>query len=150
MYPKQENKCVAIYLLLPAVAVVFNLIVICYSHWIKRQMRKKAIALTFQKIEKVEKFSFSIAQVTVIPFLILIILIQSFSDRRIRLMFHGPFHVFLSNVLLPITIIFVNKKIRYYFRKKYLEPIRGLNLCANSFTKEFSINKILPTNVVPN
>ena len=150
MYPKQENKCVAIYLILPAVAVVFNFIVICYSHWIKWQMKKKASTLTFQKIENFENFSFSIAQVTVIPFLILIILIQSFSDRRIRLMFHGPFHVFLSNVLLPITIIFVNKKIRYYFRKKYLEPIKGLQLYANRSTKEYRLNKILPTNAVPN
>jgi hypothetical protein len=136
----KQNSCVAIYLVLPALAVVFNIIVIFYSNWIKREMKKKATALTIQRIAgeslNVEKFSFSISQVTLIPFLILIILIQSFSDRRIRLMFHGPFHVFLVNVLLPIVIIFVNKKIRNYFQKKYsAESFRRLVMCTRRCNK---------------
>ena len=143
MYPKQENKCVAIYLILPDVTVLFNVIVVCYSSWIKRQMKKRASSLTIIKDSlNVDKFTFSITQVTIIPFLIFISLLQSFSERRIRLMFHGQFHVFLINVLLPTTIICINKKIKYYFQRKYLEPVIELQRCA----KIHSLNKVLPLN----
>ena len=139
----KENKCVAIYLILPDVTVLFNVIVVCYSSWIKRQMKKRASSLTIIKDSlNVDKFTFSITQVTIIPFLIFISLLQSFSERRIRLMFHGPFHVFLINVLLPTTIICINKKIKYYFQRKYLEPVIELHRCA----KIHSLNKVLPLN----
>ena len=133
----QKNKYVSFYLLLPCVTFVINVSTMIYSSWIKKQM-KDAVSVFIIYIDDMEKvypkkFSFSIPQATVVPALTITVFVQSFCDRKQRLLFLSPLHVFLCSVVLPAFIIFNNKKIRKYFKVRYLANAKSVILRAVVF-----------------
>ena len=148
----KHNAHTSLYLLFPFITLIVNVSVVVYSNFIRKQMKHSAKVFIifgnyFEDVH-VKKFSFSIIEATVFPFLTFTNYLQSFCDRNQRLLLISPFHIFICNVLLPACIIFNNNKIRQYSSKKYFFPMRGLFFAILSFGQKYTNKKIRPESLV--
>ena len=133
--------------MLPFITVVVNFTVHLYSGKIRRQLRKAPTIFVIENADveqNIEKFSFSVSQVMIIPVFVLIAFVQSFADRKQRLFFLSPFHIFIVNVALPMLIILNNPQIKQFFLKHYIQYIVPLTK-KNCFSKYFT-SRIEPAN----
>ena len=117
-----QNKFTALYLVLPFITVVVNFVVHLYSKKMRRQLQNASSIFVKENAnveQNVETFSFSVSLVMIIPVFVLITFVQSFADRKQRLFFLSPFHIFIVNVAL--LIILNNPHIKQYFLKIYIQ-----------------------------
>ena len=136
-----QNKFTALYLVLPFITVVVNFVVHLYSKKMRRQLQNASSIFVIENAateQNVEKFTFSVSLVMIIPVFVLITFVQSFADRKQRLFFLSPFHIFMVNVALPMLIIFNNPHIKQFFLKHYIQCNMPLTIKI-CFSKCFTV-----------
>jgi hypothetical protein len=146
----KANPYVLIYLLLPGLAIVITLTVKVYATFINNQMDHASLVFVIAKSDLSHNFyetkhSFSVLYAVGILFVIFVTIIQSFCSRKIRLLVHCPVQVLLVTILLPVTIIRTNRKIRLNFVPLWSERTQ---VWANYFwilVKKMSSKRILPS-----
>jgi hypothetical protein len=120
----EENGFKTLYLVWPASGIAINTLTICYSFKLKRSLKKTVSIFTVEmqyrsgQIHQNENFSISLNSVIGIPLMIMFAVFTSIATRKMRLLFFYPFQMTLMSVVLPISIISRNEKMKnYVFRK---------------------------------
>ena len=149
----KNNKFASLLLVFPIITLLVNLTVQVCSIRIRKQLYHAAQIFVIFNADNESKnsdtFSLSISHVLVIPVLILMTFFQSFADRKQRLFFLSPFHLFLLSVALPLFILFKSPKIQKFFRKKFTAQFtKTLIIYQKMFMKCF-FAKIVPIDNPP-
>ena len=125
----KENKVQIVYLFFPVLSVLVGLAVKLYSIFANKTFKTDqavfAIHLhdTQQSIVTFEHM-FSIIYWSAIPLIIITSVLQSFYNRKQRLLLHCPALGFIACIVLPLSLISANEKLRQSFTLKYLEPLQ--------------------------
>jgi hypothetical protein len=136
-----------LFMILPASALLVNLITKLYSIWIRREMAHTVDIFTIHNegqqthyLSSEELFSVSLGAAIGVPLWMLIAIASSFATREWQLMFFIPLQLFLVNLLFPIYVISKNNKMR----NTLLGPLQ--EKCITWFT---SIKRQLTNSVGP-
>ena len=137
----QENIFGVLYMLFPALSVAVGLSVELYSKFAKKSIKNGPKVFVIYKPHvrsprTRNEYMFSIIHMTTIPLLLLSTFLQSFYTRKQRLLFHCPLLIFISCIILPLSIIRENTKLRQSFIDEYLEPFQmGMRSCQSKCRK---------------
>ena len=146
----QNNMYVSLYLLLPCLTSATNLSVLICSSWIKKKMKDAFSVFIIYKVKtqsaNPKKFLFTFSQATFVPVLTITVFLQSFCDRKQRLFFLSPLHIFLCSVLLPVFIILKNKKMKTKLGNQLVQSFKRIIITCLTFLKKRFYVKIKPIN----
>lgn len=141
-----------LFMVLPTLALLVNLVTKMYSLWIKRKMQHSAEIFPIHGdianyFSNEELFSVSLEAALGIPLWMIFAIFASFANREWRLILFLPFQLMLKNIVFPIYIISKNNKM------KSNAMLIFLCLVKEKFNKLFKTiqmhaNKVKPESVV--
>jgi hypothetical protein len=140
----RQNLYFISFAILPTVAVVISIAVKVYSIWITRQLNHTLVTvfhIDTPKNNYVDKYSFSIVHVFVIPSIMVATVMTSFSDLHLRLLFFCPLQVWLLGVVLPVVILVTNPKMRNKFKHDLGDLLTGKWMYSSNFQTMF-LNRV--------
>ena len=125
----------------PALSVAVGLTVEFYSKFAKKSINNEPKVFVIYKPHvrsprTRNEYMLSIIHMTTIPLLLLSTYLQSFYSRKQRLLLHCPLLIFISCIVLPLSVIRGNAKLRQSFNEKYIEPFqRGMRSFHSKWRK---------------
>ncbi len=153
----------SLFMVLPALALLVNLITKLYALWINRKMSCTINIFTFHckaqqtnHFSNEELFSVSLEAALGIPLWMIVAIAASFANRKWILIFFIPFQLMLINLLFPIFIISKNKKMRNSLIGSVQEQFnKMLTSVKEQFNKVWTLlkrqitNNVTPEYVLP-
>ena len=125
----KENKLQVVYLFPSVLSALVGLVVKLYSVFANKPFKtaQAVFAIHLPDTEQpvvIFEHIFSIIYWSAIPLLIITSVLQSFFKRKQRLLINCPVIVFLACIVLPLSVIRANDKLRQSFTLKYLQPFQ--------------------------
>jgi hypothetical protein len=142
----------SLFMVLPTLAVLVNVITKVYSMWIKRKMNRTLETITIYNdgqntnyFANEELFSVSLGAALGVPFWMIVAFVASFANRELRLRFFLPLQLMLLNLIFPIYIISKNSKMK----NSFLGPVQEqFNKVLASIRIQIT-NRVMPVYVLP-
>lgn len=127
LYDVYSDHFKSLFMVLPALALLVNLITKIYALWIKKKMSNTVNIFTIHNegqqstpVSNEELFSVPLEAAFGIPLWMMFAILSSIASREWRLTFFLPLQLMLINLLLPIYVISKNNKIR----NSLLDPLQ--------------------------
>jgi hypothetical protein len=76
------------------------------------------------------------------------VFLSSFASRKYCLLFFYPFQVTIISVILPLGIIYQNKKLKKYFEQTLINPLEDLPVNIYLAFKKVHTSSVSPVSVL--
>ena len=144
-----KNRFKALYWIWPISAVLLHIANELISYKLKIKLNQcdqvlPIFTIVQQPMPTTESFHFSTSSVIGFPFAIMFAFVLSFASRHNRLLFFYPVESTVISVILPLGIIYKNKKMKTYLEQIVIIPLKDKFMFVYFEFKRIISSKVSP------